>query len=105
MKGNRIMKTNPILRILSAMLILSILCSCGVAFLAFAEETLLLGDVNGDTYITNADVLAIFRYIYNPELYPVNVIAADVNHDSYVTNADVLAIFRYIYNSELYPIA
>ena len=64
----------------------------------------ILGDVNGDTYITNADVLAIFRYIYNPELYPVNVIAADVNHDSYVTNADVLAIFRYIYNSELYPI-
>ena len=64
----------------------------------------IIGDVNGDSYITNADVLAIFRYIYNPELYPLNVTAADVNHDGDVTNADVLAIFRYIYNPELYPI-
>ena len=30
-----------------------------------------LGDVNFDGYVTNADVLKIFRYIYNPELYPI----------------------------------
>ena len=29
------------------------------------------GDVNGDGYVTNADVLMIYRYIYNPELYPL----------------------------------
>ena len=65
----------------------------------------MIGDVNGDGYVTNADVLRIFRYIYNSELYPLDYEAAgDVNGDGYVTNADVLRIFRYIYNSELYPL-
>ena len=35
------------------------------------EGDIILGDVNGDGEVTNADVLAIFRYIYNPELYPL----------------------------------
>ena len=64
----------------------------------------ILGDVSGDGIVTNADVLAIYRYIYNAELYPLNVTAGDVNKDGAITNADVLAIYRYIYNPELYPI-
>ena len=35
------------------------------------EFDIILGDVNGDGEVTNADVLAIYRYIYNPELYPI----------------------------------
>ena len=38
---------------------------------ADTEGDIILGDVNGDGVVTNADVLAIFRYIYNPELYPL----------------------------------
>ena len=64
-----------------------------------------LGDMDGDCEITNADVLAIFRYIYNSRRYPLEAEwAADVNGDGLITNADVLRIFRYIYNPELYPI-
>ena len=63
-----------------------------------------LGDVNGDGDITNEDVLLIYRYIYNPDLYPLNNKIADVNQDGSVTNEDVLLIFRYIYNPDLYPI-
>lgn len=62
------------------------------------------GDVNGDGGITNADVLGIYRYIYNSELYPLDLEVADVNGDGSVTNADVLAIYRYIYDPELYPL-
>ena len=68
------------------------------------DNSSLLGDVNGDGSITNSDVLKIYRYIYNPSLYPLDVTLADVNLDGAVTNADVLKIFRYIYNHELYPI-
>ena len=65
-----------------------------------------LGDVNGDGKVTNADVLRIFRYIYNATSYPMDTeAAADVNGDGKITNADVLRIFRYIYNAELYPLA
>ena len=63
------------------------------------------GDVNGDGDVTNSDVLAIFRYIYNSSLYPIEYEeTADVNSDGEITNSDVLAIFRYIYNPQLYPI-
>ena len=65
----------------------------------------IVGDVNGDGYIANADVLIIFRYIYDANKFPLMEKAADVTHDGCVTNADVLKIFRYIYNPELYPIA
>ena len=76
------------------------LCSvCGTTL-----KKIMLGDVNGDELITNADVLAIYRYIYNSALYPLDVIVADVNKDGVVTNADVLAIYRYIYNPVLYPL-
>lgn len=68
------------------------------------ESDLSLGDANGDMLITNADVLMIYRYIYNAELYPLDITVADVNKDGYVTNADVLMIYRYIYNPTLYPL-
>ena len=69
-----------------------------------AETDIALGDVNGDGEITNADVLMIFRYIYNSKLYPLDVALADVNLDGDVNNADVLKIFRYIYNPVRYPL-
>jgi hypothetical protein len=68
------------------------------------ETEVLLGDVNGDGYITNADVLEIYRYIYNQSMYPLNVEIGDVTRDGLVTNSDVLIIYRYIYNPILYPI-
>ena len=64
----------------------------------------MLGDVDGNGSVTNSDVLMIFRYIYNPELYPLDVEVGDVDGNGSVTNSDVLAIFRYIYNPELYPL-
>jgi hypothetical protein len=67
-------------------------------------ERVILGDVSGDGLVTNSDVLMIFRYIYNPALYPLDVEAGDVNGDGDITNADVLKIFRYIYDPRLYPI-
>ena len=63
------------------------------------------GDANSDGIITNSDVLSMFRYIYNSEVYPLDVFAlADINGDGEVTNSDVLSIFRYIYNPEIYPL-
>ena len=68
------------------------------------EPERMLGDVDGDGSVTNADVLEIYRYIYNPALYPLDVETGDVDGDGAVTNSDVLEIYRYIYNPALYPI-
>ena len=68
-------------------------------------EGYMLGDVNGDSDVTNADALVIFKYIFNPALYPIeNFEAADVNRDGDISNADVLAIFKYIFDPKLYPL-
>ena len=69
-----------------------------------SSATVMLGDVDGDGNVTNSDVLMIFRYIYNPDMYPLNKTYADVNQDGEVTNSDVLMIFRYIYNPDMYPL-
>ena len=64
-----------------------------------------MGDTDNDGAVTNSDVLEIYRYIYNSELYPLPINElADVDGDGKVTNSDVLGIFRYIYNPELYPL-
>lgn len=34
-------------------------------------SSLAVADVDGDGSITNADVLCLFRYIYDPVLYPL----------------------------------
>lgn len=64
-----------------------------------------MGDANGDERITNADVLKIYRYIYDRESYPIEAVAlADVNGDGSITNADVLSIYRFIYDPAVYPL-
>ncbi len=63
------------------------------------------GDTNGDGHITNADVLEMYKYIYNPITYPIDYPEiADANFDGSVTNSDILLIYKYIYNPGLYPI-
>ena len=70
-----------------------------------ADLSVKAGDANGDGDVGNADALAIFKYIYNPQLYPLACpTAADTDFDGEITNADALAIFKYIYNPTLYPI-
>ena len=67
-------------------------------------KDVILGDVNDDGKVTNADVLCICRCVFNPVLYPVPLDAGDVNCDGRITNADVLLIFRYIFSPENYPL-
>ena len=53
---------------------------------------MILGDVNGDGEVTNADVLMIYRYIYDPELYPLPTICVhEFGDDSYYETTVVSA--------------
>ena len=49
------------------------------------------GDVNGDGYVTSADVTAIYDVLLGTDM--TFEAAADVNGDGYVTSADVTAVY------------
>ena len=53
------------------------------------------GDVNGDGFVNNKDVVALFKYVSgeNPD---VNETALDVNGDGSVNNKDVVLLFKYV---------
>ena len=68
------------------------------------EDPTLPGDADGDGKITNSDALLIFRYIFNPEKYPLNAAALDTDGDGELTNADALKVFRNIFNPGKYPL-
>ena len=44
---------------------------CGTTKTTVIPKLVLPGDVSGDGLVTNADVLAIYRYIFDPVLYPL----------------------------------
>ena len=49
------------------------------------------GDVNGDGYVTSADVTAIYDVMLGTDMTFQST--ADVNGDGYVTSADVTAVY------------
>lgn len=56
---------------------------------------ILVGDVNGDGYVTSRDASMILRYsIDSLELTPDQLKRADVNNDGHVTSRDASAILR-----------
>ena len=82
--------------------------TCGYKWtevLPIPEKLHPLGDANADGNINNKDILTIYRYIYNSNLYATkDEYAADTNCDGKITNTDILKIYRYIFNSTLYPL-
>jgi hypothetical protein len=53
------------------------------------------GDVNGDGFVTMADVTLIMRYVVGHNVN-INTWAADVNGDGVVTTADATLLARYL---------
>ena len=70
------------------------------------EQTVISGDVNGDSKVTAKDSMQIQRYVINlVTLNDTQKKAADVDRNGKVTNADALNVLRYTINiSVKYPI-
>ena len=61
-------------------------------------DLVLIGDVNGDTYVNISDAVLIKQHLANPKDYPLKeeqFRAADVNYDGVVNDADALLIQQY----------
>jgi hypothetical protein len=52
------------------------------------------GDVNGDGYVNNKDVVALFKYVSGNAEAVTGEKALDFNNDGAVNNKDVTALFK-----------
>ncbi len=60
-----------------------------------AEDTIVLGDVNGDGQVDNLDANDVYLYFNDAIIFTAEqMAAADVNGDGYVDNLDADAIFK-----------
>ena len=54
------------------------------------------GDVNGDGFVTAADVTALYNYLLNNDTS--SLVNGDVNNDGFVTSADVTYVYNILLN-------
>ncbi len=54
-----------------------------------------IGDVNGDYWVNNKDVVSLFKYVSNDN-ETIDAECSDVNADGKINNKDVTLIFRYV---------
>ena len=59
-------------------------------------HTILMGDVDGDGELTNADTDAIAKFIMGQTTTGFNKKMADVNEDGYVNVADIVLLVKMI---------
>ena len=62
----------------------------------FQESEFDLGDVNGDGFISIADVTTLIDYLLSGDVSLINSDAADCHQDGYISIADVTALIDYL---------
>ena len=62
------------------------------------------GDVDGNGYITMADVGLLWPHVYYPDEYPINEWTGDVDGNGYITMADVGLLWPHVYYPDVYPL-
>lgn len=59
---------------------------------------LIIGDVNGDGFVTSVDVTALYNYLLNNDTS--NIVNGDVNNDGVITTSDVTSIYNILLGNE-----
>ncbi len=73
------------------------------AFVVKTNPEYVIGDLNGDKKVTDADAIYLLYYTLLPDLYPINQ-SADYNGDGKVTDADAIYLLYYTLLPDLYPL-
>lgn len=69
----------------------------------FAEPEFAMGDLDGDGYVNNEDVVLLLWYTLFPERYPI-VGSGDMNGDGFVNNEDVVYLLWHTLFPDRYPL-
>lgn len=66
-------------------------------------QAAILGDIDGNSLVTDADAIYLLRYTLFPSQYPINA-NADYNRDGKTTDADAIYLLRHTLFPSAYPL-
>lgn len=69
---------------------------------AFAADAI-VGDMNGDGVVTDADAIHLLYHTFFPDEYPLNQ-SGDMNQDGSVTDADAIHLLYHTFFPDEYPL-
>lgn len=78
-------------------------CNGNAVYIAQFEQKELVGDLNGDTFINDRDVLYLLDHVLFSDKYPLKG-TGDMNGDGFVNDRDVLYLLDHVLFPDRYPL-
>ena len=87
--------------VLSAIMIITLVCPSAVIHVSADGTANKAGDVNNDNGVNNKDVTVLFRHVSGAVQENIDLVAADCNGDGEIDNKDVSELFRYVCGTDV----
>lgn len=78
-------------------------CGGNAVYIAQFEQKELVGDLNGDTFINDRDVLYLLDHVLFSDKYPLKG-TGDMNGDGFINDRDVLYLLDHVLFPDRYPL-
>lgn len=78
-------------------------CDGNAVYIAQFEQKELVGDLNGDTFINDRDVLYLLDHVLFSDKYPLKG-TGDMNGDGFINDRDVLYLLDHVLFPDRYPL-
>ncbi len=79
------------------------ICDGNAVYIAQFEQKELVGDLNGDTFINDRDVLYLLDHVLFSDKYPLKG-TGDMNGDGFINDRDVLYLLDHVLFPDRYPL-
>lgn len=75
-----------------------------VCYISEKLESYVIGDLDGDEAVTDADAVYLLYYTFFPDMYPVNQ-DCDFDSDGEITDRDAIYLLYHTFFPDMYPIS
>ena len=97
-------KKTPVV-LIAFILVIGVLAALPGKAFAAEQSASIVGDLNGDGFVSDADAIYLLMYTFFPDMYPVSEEAnTDFDGDGFVSDADAIYLLMYTFFPDMYPL-